>query len=116
MGGIQSGTTFSDTLSPDGHYMTPDQYNALVSALQTAWGTNVSVEPVYASDNITGYTFTVGTAGSGYLFNDGKVKDITWHYQTTGDMSGRVSQSFVNTISDGQKTRSSTISARTLKS
>ena len=55
-------------------------------------------------DKITGYTFTVGTAGSGYLFDDGKVEDITWQYQTTGDMSGKVSQSFVNTISDGQKT------------
>ena len=104
VGGIQSGKTFSDTLSPNGHYMTQDQYNALVSALQTAWGTNVSVSPVYTSDKITGYTFTVGTAGSGYLFDDGKVEDITWHYQTTGDMSGKVSESFVNTFSDGQKT------------
>lgn len=106
VGGIQSGKTFSDTLSPDGHYMTPDQYNALVSALQTAWGTNVSVSPVYTGGNITGYTFTVGTAASGNLFDDddGTVEDIKWQYQTTGDMSGRVSQSFVNTISDGQKT------------
>ncbi len=106
VGGIQSGTTFSDTLSPDGHYMTPDQYNALVSELQTAWGTNVSVAPVYTGGNITGYTFTVGTAGSEYLFDDddGMVENITWQYQTTGDMSGRVSQSFVNTFTDGQKT------------
>lgn len=104
VGGIQSGKTFSDTLSPAGHYMTQAQYNALVSALQRAWGTNVSVSPVNTGDKITGYTFTVGTAGSGYLFNDGKVKDIKWQYQTTGDMSGKVSQSFVNTISDGQKT------------
>ena len=103
-GGIQSGTSFSDTLSPDGHYMTQSQYNALVSALQTAWGTNVSVAPVYTSDKITGYTFTVGTAGSGYLFDDGMVEDITWQYQTTGDMSGKVTESFVNTFSDGQKT------------
>ena len=104
-GGIQSGTSFSDTLSPDGHYMTQSQYNALVSALHTAWGTNnVSVAPVYTGDKITGYTFTVGTAGSGYLFDDGKVEDITWQYQTTGDMSGKVSESFVNTFSDGQKT------------
>lgn len=106
VGGIQSGTSFSDTLSPDGHYMTQAQYNALVSALQTAWGTNVSVSvaPEYTSDKITGYTFTVGTAGSGYLFDDGKVEDITWQYQTTGNMSGKVSKSFVNTFSDGQKT------------
>lgn len=104
VGGIQSGTSFSDTLSPDGHYMTQAQYNALVSALQTAWGTNVSVSPVYTGDNITGYSFTVGTAGSGYLFDDGTAKEITWHYQTTGDMSGKVTESFVNTISDGQKT------------
>ncbi|MDO4892810.1 MAG: SpaA isopeptide-forming pilin-related protein [Eubacteriales bacterium] len=106
VGGIQSGTSFSDTLSPDGHYMTQSQYNALVSALQTAWGTNVSVTPVYTGGNITGYTFTVGTAGSGYLFDDddGTVEDITWQYQTTGDMSGKVSESFVNTFSDGQKT------------
>ena len=107
VGGIQSGTTFSDTLSPDGqHYMTQDQYDALVSELQTAWDTNVSVSPVNTGDKITGYTFTVGTAGSGYLFNDddGKVENITWRYQTTGDMSGKVSESFVNTISDGQKT------------
>ena len=104
-GGIQSGTLFSDTLSPNGHYMTQSQYNELVSALQTAWGTNnVSVAPVYTSDKITGYTFTVGTAGSGYLFKDGKVEDITWQYQTTGDMSGKVSESFVNTFSDGQNT------------
>lgn len=103
-GGIQSGTSFSDTLSPDGHYMTQAQYNALVSALQTAWGNNVSVAPVYTGNNITGYTFTVGTAGSGYLFDDGIVEDITWQYQTTGDMSGKVSESFVNTFSDGQKT------------
>lgn len=104
VGGIKSGTSFSDTLSPDGHYMTQAQYNALVSALQTAWGTNVSVSPVNTGDKITGYTFTVGTAGSGYLFDDGKVEDITWQYQTTGDMSGKVSESFVNTFSDGQKT------------
>lgn len=103
-GGIQSGTTFSDTLSPDAHYMTQAQYNALVSALQTAWGTNVSVSPVNTGDKITGYTFTVGTAGSDYLFDNGKVEDITWQYQTTGDMSGKVSESFVNTFSDGQKT------------
>ena len=106
VGGIQSGTTFSDTLSPDAHYMTQAQYNALVSALLTAWGTNVSVSPVNTGDKITGYTFTVGTAGSGYLFDDddGMVEDITWQYQTTGDMSGKVSESFVNTFSDGQKT------------
>ena len=105
VGGIKSGTSFSDTLSPDGHYMTPAQYNALVSALQTAWGdTSVSVTPVNTGNKITGYTFTVGTAGSGYLFDDGKVEDITWQYQTTGDMSGKVSESFVNTFSDGQKT------------
>ena len=104
VGGIQSGTTFSDTLTPNGHYMTQAQYDALVSALQRAWGPNVSVSPVNTGDKITGYTFTVGTAGNGYLFNDGMVEDITWQYQTTGDMSGRVSQSFVNTISDGQKT------------
>lgn len=104
VGGIQSGTSFSDTLSPDGHYMTQTQYDALVSALQTAWGRNVSVAPVYTGDKITGYTFTVGTAGGGYLFDDGIVEDITWQYQTTGDMSGKVSESFVNTFSDGQKT------------
>ena len=103
-GGIQSGTSFSDTLSPNGHYMTQAQYNALVSALQTAWGTNVSVSPVYTENNITGYTFTVGTAGGGNLFDDGMVEQITWQYQTTGDMSGKVTESFVNTISDGQKT------------
>ncbi|SCX22829.1 hypothetical protein SAMN02910436_01724 [Ruminococcaceae bacterium P7] len=107
VGGIQSGTTFSDTLSPDGHYMTQAQYDALVSALQTAWGgPNVSVTPVNTGDKITGYTFTVGTAGSEYLFDDddGMVENITWQYQTTGDMSGKVSESFVNTFTDGQKT------------
>lgn len=106
VGGIKSGTSFSDTLSPDGHYMTQAQYDALVSKLQTAWGTNVSVAPVVTGDKITGYTFTVDTAGNGYLFDDddGMVEDITWQYQTTGDMSGKVSESFVNTISDGQKT------------
>ena len=83
---------------------TENRYNALVSALQTAWGPNVSVTPVYTSVKITGYTFTVGTAGNGYLFNDGMVEDIKWQYQTTGNMSGKVSESFVNTISDGQKT------------
>ena len=104
VGGIKSGKSFSDTLSPVGHYMTQAQYDALVSELQTAWGPNVSVSPVNTGDKITGYTFTVGTAGSGYLFDDGTVKDIKWQYQTTGDMSGKVSESFVNTISDGQKT------------
>lgn len=104
VGGIKSGTTFSDTLSPDGHYMTQAQYDALVSELQTAWGPNVSVSPVNTGDKITGYTFTVGTAGNGYLFNDGMVEDIKWQYQTTGDMSGKVSESFFNTFSDGQKT------------
>ena len=104
VGGIQSGTSFSDTLSPEGHYMTQAQYDALVSALQTAWGPNVSVSPVNTGDKITGYTFTVGTAGSGYLFDDGMVEEITWQYQTTGDMSGKVTESFVNTFSDGQKT------------
>ena len=106
VGGIQSGKTFSDTLRPNGHYMTQDQYNALVSELHTAWGTNVSVAPVITGDKITGYTFTVGTAGSEYLFDDddGMVENITWQYQTTGDMSGKVSESFVNTFTDGQKT------------
>ena len=104
VGGIKSGTSFSDTLSPDGHYMTQAQYNELVSALQKAWGTNVSVAPVNTGDKITGYTFTVGTAGNGYLFDDGKVEDIKWQYQTTGDMSGKVTESFINTFSDGQKT------------
>lgn len=103
-GGIQSGTSFSDTLSPDGHYMTQAQYNALVAALQTAWGMNVSVTPVYTGNNITGYTFTVGTAGSGYLFDDGMTEKITWQYRTTGNMSGKVTESFLNTFSDGQKT------------
>ncbi|WP_407721193.1 SpaA isopeptide-forming pilin-related protein [Ruminococcus sp. JE7B6] len=106
VGGIQSGTSFSDTLSPDTHYMTQAQYDALVSELQTAWGSNVSVSPVNTGDKITGYTFTVGTAGSEYLFDDddGMVENITWQYQTTGDMSGKVSESFVNTFTDGQKT------------
>ena len=104
VGGILSGTSFSDTLSPEGHYMTQAQYNALVSALQTAWGTTVSVSPVYTGDYITGYTFTVGTAGNGYLMDNGDVDEITWQYQTTGDMSGKVSETFVNTFSDGEKT------------
>ena len=104
-GGIQSGTTFTDTLSPAGHYMTQAQYNALVSALQTAWSPNsVTVTPVSTGNNITGYTFTVGAANNGYLLDDGLVEEIVWQYQTTGDMSGKVTESFVNTISDGQKT------------
>ncbi len=103
--GIQSGTSFTDTLSPEGHYMTQAQYNALVAALQTAWGANnVTVTPVYTGDDITGYTFTVGTAGNGYLFDDGFVEEIVWQYQTTGDMTGKIRESFINTISDGQKT------------
>ena len=105
VGGIPSGTSFSDTLSPEGHYMTQAQYDALVTALQTAWGVNnVTVTPVYTGDYITGYTFTVGAAGNGYLLDDGLVEEITWQYQTTGDMSGKVKESFVNTFSDGQKT------------
>ena len=105
IGGIQSGTSFSDTLSPEGHYMTQAQYNALVSALQTAWSPNsVTVSPVYTGNDITGYTFTVGTAGNGYLMDDGLVEEISWQYQTTGDMSGKVTESFNNTFSDGQKT------------
>ena len=105
MGGIESGTTFTDTLSPAGHYMSQTQYNALVSALQTAWSPNtVTVTPTYTDGNITGYTFSVGAAGNGYLLDDGLVENITWQYQTTGDMTGKAKESFVNTFSDGEKT------------
>ena len=105
VGGILSGTTFTDTLSPEDHYMTQAQYNALVAALQTAWGANnVTVSPVYTGNDITGYTFTVGVEGNGYLMDDGLVEEIVWQYQTTGDMSGKVRESFTNTFSDGQKT------------
>ena len=104
-GGIESGTTFTDTLSPAGHYMSQAQYNALVTALQTAWSPNsVTVTPTYTDGNITGYTFSVGAAGNGYLLDDGLVENITWTYQTTGDMTGKASASFVNTFSDGNKT------------
>ena len=104
-GGIQSGTTFTDTLSPAGHYLTQAQYDALVSALQTAWSPNsVTVTPAYSDGNITGYSFSVGAAGNGYLLDDGLVEHITWHYQTTGDMSGKARESYVNTFSDGRKT------------
>ena len=104
-GGIESGTTFTDTMSPAGHYMTQAQYNALVSALQTAWSPNsVTVTPTYTDGNITGYTFSVGAAGNGYLMDDGLVEHITWQYQTTGDMTGKTRESFINTFSDGQKT------------
>ena len=104
VGGILSGTPFTDTLSPEGHYMTQAQYNALVTALETAWGTGVSVTPEYTGNDITGYSFTVGTEGNGYLFDDGVVDEIVWHYQTTGDMNGNHAQTFVNTFSDGRKT------------
>lgn len=105
VGGIPSGTEFSDTLSPVGHTMTQAQYNALVTALQTAWGsTPVTVSPVYTAGNITGYTFTVGTEGNGNLLDDGFVDEITWQYQTTGDMGDKTKETFVNTISDGEKT------------
>ena len=103
-GGILSGTTFTDTLSPEGHYLTQAQYNALITALQTAWGSNiVNVTPIYTDGNITGYTFSVGTAGNGYLMNDGFAHEISWQYQTTGDMSGKVSENFVNTFADDRK-------------
>lgn len=105
LGGILSGTTFSDTLSPEGHYMTQAQYNALAAALQTAWGSNpVTVAPVYTGDVITGYTFTVGAEGNGYLMDDGLVEEIAWQYQTTGDMTGKTKETFVNTFTDGEKT------------
>ncbi|MCR5781101.1 MAG: hypothetical protein K6G90_00040 [Clostridia bacterium] len=118
VGGIQSGTTFSDTLSPEGHYMTQAQYNALVTALQTAWGnTPVTVSPVYTGDVITGYTFTVCTAGNGYLMDDGLVDEIAWQYQTTGDMGGNTTQAFINEFTDGEKTLPVSIpSARMSKS
>lgn len=104
-GGIQSGTEFTDTFSPEGHYMTQAQFSALETALRTAWGANnVTVTPVYTGEVITGYTFTVGTAGTGYLMDDGMTEEIVWQYQTTGDMTGKVRESFVNTFSDGQKT------------
>ncbi len=104
-GGIASGTTFTDTLSPAGHYMSQAQYNALVTALQTAWSPNsVTVTPTYTDGNITGYTFSVGAAGNGYLLDDGLVDNISWTYQTTGDMTGKARESFVNTFSDGEKT------------
>ena len=104
-GGILSGTTFTDTLSPAGHYLSQTQYNALVSALHTAWGsTPVNVTPIYTDGNITGYTFSVGAAGNGYLMNDGQTHEISWQYQTTGDMSGKVSENFINTFTDGEKT------------
>ena len=103
-GGILSGTTFTDTLSPAGHYMSQAQYTALVSALQTAWSPNtVTVTPTYTDGNITGYTFSVGAAGNGYLLNDGLVENISWEYQTTGDMTGKARESFINTFSDGNK-------------
>lgn len=105
MGGILSGTSFSDTLSPEGHSMTQAQYNALVAALQAAWSPNaVTVTPVTTGGAITGYTFTVGTEGNGYLLDDGLLDKITWQYQTTGNMDGKASQAFVNTFTDGQKT------------
>ena len=104
-GGIESGTTFTDTLSPAGHYMSQSQYNSLVTALQTAWSPNaVTVTPTYTDGNITGYTFSVGAAGNGYLLDDGLVENISWTYQTTGDMTGKARESFVNTFSDGEKT------------
>ncbi len=104
-GGIEAGTTFTDTLSPAGHYMTQTQYNALVSALQTAWSPNiVNVTPTYTDGNITGYTFSVGAAGGGMLLDDGLVEHITWQYQTTGDMTGKNKETFTNTFSDGEKT------------
>lgn len=106
VGGIQGGTTFTDTFRPqDGHYMTQAQYNALVTALGTAWGANaVSVTPVYTGNYITGYTFTVGAEGDGYLLDDGYVDQILWHYQTTGDMSGKATETYSNLFSDGEKT------------
>ena len=105
VGGILSGTSFSDTLSPEGHYMTQAQYDALVAAILTAWAPNpVSVAPVYTGDLITGYTFTVGAEGNGYLLDDGLVDEIVWQYRTTGDMSGKIRESFINTFSDGRKT------------
>ena len=109
VGGIEAGTTFTDALSPVGHYLTQAQYNALVTAIQTAWGsTPVTVTPAYTGDNITGYTLTVGTAGNGCLLDDGYVDKIVWHYQTTGDMSGKATETFVNTFSDGEKTLTAT--------
>lgn len=105
VGGIEGGTSFTDTLSPEGHYLTQAQYNALVTALETAWGANnVTVTPVYTGNQITGYTFTVGAAGNGYLMDDGFLEEITWQYQTTGDMSGKIRESFINTFTDGEKT------------
>ena len=104
MGGIQAGSTFTDTLSPEGHSMSQAQYTALVAALQTAWSPiPVTVTPTYTGTDITGYSFTVDPAGSGYLLDDGLVEEITWQYQTTGDMTGKVSGTFVNTFSDGEK-------------
>ncbi len=105
VGGILAGTTFTDTLSPSGHYLTQAQYNALVTAIQTAWGsTSVTVAPVYTGDYITGYTLTVGTAGDGYLLDDGFSDEISWQYRTTADMSGKTTGTFVNTFTDGEKT------------
>lgn len=103
--GIQAGTTFTDTLSPAGHYMTQAQYNALVTALETAWGaSNVTISPIYTADKITGYTFTVGTAGNPNLLHDGFIDNIYWQYQTTGEMDGKPTETFTNTITDGTKT------------
>lgn len=102
--GIAAGTTFSDTFSPEGHYMTQAQYDALVDALEAAWGDDVAVTPVYTSGRITGYGFTVGAQSSGYLFDDGYVDEIVWQYQTTGDMDGKLKETFLNTFTDGQKT------------
>ena len=104
-GGIPAGTEFTDTLTPDGHTISQAQYNALVAALEAAWGANnVTVTPIYTGSDITGYSFVVGTAGDDNLLDDGYTDVITWQYQSTGDMSGKTKETFTNTFSDGEKT------------
>ena len=103
-GGIMGGTTFTDTFSPAGHTMTAAQYSALVTALETAWDEDMTISPIYTGTDITGYTFTVGSANDGYLLDNGNLNEITWHYQTTGDMAGKSIETFSNEFTDGNKT------------
>lgn len=102
--GIKEGTVFTDTFSPDGHYMTEAQWKDFEKNLKAAWGENAvhNITPVTDSsdkEKIIGYSFETGPdtlKGKAPL-------TIVWKYQTTAEAAGTQPIKFKNALSDGKK-------------
>ncbi|MCF0258236.1 MAG: LPXTG cell wall anchor domain-containing protein [Erysipelotrichaceae bacterium] len=100
--GIPENTEFTDTLSPNGHYMTTEQWTALEAELKKVWGADniKEITPVYAGSDqskITGYSFKT-TANAVNI----KSTQIKWNYTTTAEV-GNQTQTFVNEFKSGKK-------------